>query len=195
MRSIRGLMAGLVSGVLLAGCTAISSVPAGPATVGATQVTLGREWSDVSLLMNSRSKKVRLLSIDGPLLNRLYVSDGLVVGDYLVKPAAKERPTPVIRADMSVTERIEFVTDSISAMDFQRVEAARPRAAKLDGNPAVRFDVTAKTKEGLDVKGTVLAAEVKGKTYVVIYLAPAEHYYDAMLPEVEQVMASGRVGG
>lgn len=195
MRSFRGFIAAVASGVLLAGCAAISSVPAGPAKIGSAQVTLGREWSDVSALMNGRSKKVRLLTIDGPLLNRLYISDGLSVGDHLVKPAAKERPTPVIRADMSVSERIEFVIDSISAMDFQRVEASRPRPAKLDQNAAVRFDVTAKTKEGLEVRGTALSAEVKGKTYVVIYLAPTEHYYEATLPEIESIMASGHVTG
>jgi hypothetical protein len=185
--------AGLIAtGVLLAGCAAITSAPPGPARVGGTEMTLGRQWSDVSILMPGRSKKVRVLSIDGPLLNRLYVSDGLSPGDYLIRPVQKERPTPMIRTDMTVTERIEFVTDSISAMDYQRVEASRPRPAVLDGSPAVRFDISAKSQDGLDISGAALASEVRGMTYVVIYLAPAEHYFEATLGEVESIMASVR---
>jgi hypothetical protein len=192
MRRFRAYVAALAATAALAGCAAITSVPPGPTKVGGAQVTLGREWSDISILMNGRSKKVRLLSIDGPMLNRLYVTDGLSPGDYLIKPAAKERPTPVVRADMTVTERIEFVTDSIAAMDYQRVETSRPGATTLDGQPAVRVDVAAKTKEGLDVKGAALVSQVRGKTYVVIYMAPAEHYFDATLSEVEAIMASAK---
>lgn len=190
---LRTLIVALVATSLLAGCAGITKAPAGPAKVGSTQVTLGRDWSDVSALMVGRSKKVRLLSLDGPLLNRLYVSDGLTPGDYLVKPVAKERPTPVVRADMSVSERIEFVVDSVSAMGFQRVEAGKPRPAPVGGHPGVRFDLTAKTSEGLDLAGSALAAEAGGKTYVVIYLAAAEHYYAANLSEVESIMASAQL--
>jgi hypothetical protein len=185
----------LAVAALLAGCAGITSLPPGPTRVGGTEITLGRQWSDVSILMPGRSNKVRLLSIDGPLLNRLYVTDGLVPGDYLVKPAHKEQPTPVIRADMTVSERIEFVTDSVVAMDYLRVEASRPRPATLEGQPAVRFDISATSRDGLDVKGSALASEVKGKTYVVIYLAPAEHYYEATLTEAEAIMASIKARG
>lgn len=102
--------------------------------------------------------------------------------------------TPKVRTGMTSAERIEFVTDSIAAMDFQRVEAARPRAARYGGQPAVRFDITARTSEGLDLAGAAMAAEIAGKTYVILYLAPAEHYFAANLAEVEQVMASAQPG-
>jgi hypothetical protein len=177
-------------GLLLTSCAAIKSVPAGPAKVGSAQVTLGREWSDVSLMMPGRSKKVRLLSIDGPLLNRLYLSDGLLPGDYLIKAPSKDRPTPIIRTGMSTSERIEFVADSLSAAGFLRVETSKPRAAKVDGQSGVRFDVSAKTAEGLDIAGAAVAVHAGDRTYVAIYVAPAEHYFNAVLPEVEQVFNS-----
>lgn len=180
----------------LTACASVTSAPAGALKVGAAyEVSLGREWSDISAIMVGRTKKVRLLSIDGPLLNRLYLTDGLVPGDYLIKPQAKETPTPVIRKDMSASERLEFVTDSVAALEYQKVQLVKPRPAKIGEAQGVRFDLTAQTKAGLDIRGTGVVAEKSGKTYVVLYLAPAEHYYEATLPEVESLVASARLLG
>lgn len=189
MRSFPPVLA-VVALLALAACSSISKAPAGPLKVGDSRVTLGRDWSDVSVLLPGQTKKVKVLSIDGPLLNRLYVTDGLAVGESLVKAPAKEKPTPKLRAGMNSSERMEFVADSISAMGYQRVATAKPRPAKFGGGSAVRFDITARTDDGLDVLGTGLAAEANGKSYFVLYLAPAEHYFQAALPEVEKVMAS-----
>ena len=178
--------------VALAGCASISRAPAGPLKVGASQVTLGRDWSDVSVMVPNRPKKVRVLSIDGPMLNRLYVSDALSPGDAIVRSPAKERRTPVIRADMSATERMEFVADSVSAMGYQRVETSSPRPGAYGGRPAVVFDISAKAEDGLDIAGRGLVALIDGKTHVLIYVAPAEHYFAANLTEVEQVFASAQ---
>lgn len=194
MRVIFRAIAPALAALALSACATVSSAPVGAFKVGeAYEVALGREWSDISATMANRTKKVRLLSIDGPLLNRLYLTDGLVPGDYLIKPAAKEQPTPVIRADMSASERLEFVTDSVAALEYQRVQLVRPRAAKLGEASAVRFDLNAQTKEGLEMRGTGVIAEKDGKVYVLLYLAPAEHYFAAILPEVETVMASARL--
>jgi len=189
--SKRVLIALAASAALLSACASVTSVPAGPYAMGAgRQVVLGREWSDISNIMTARPKKVRLLSIDGPLLNRLYITQGLKPGEFMVKPARREKTTPLVTANMSGTERIEFVTDSVAALDYQRVEAERPRPAKFGSADAVRFDLKAQTSEGLDVSGTALVADVGGLLYVVLYLAPTEHYYEAYLPEVERMMAS-----
>lgn len=183
----------LAAALALAACASITPVPPGPYRVGSGQeVTVGRTWSDVSALWSARPKKVRLLSVDGPLLNRLYVSDGLAPGDSLVRAQAKELPTPVVRADMSASERIEFVADSVAALEYQRVETANPRPARFGQAPAVRFDLSARTSEGLDIQGAALVAEHGGKLYVILYLAPAEHYFAAGASEVEAIMASAR---
>lgn len=188
--------AAVLSVLLLAGCASIVLAPAGPLAVGKDQqVTLGRNWSDISAVVYPRVKKVKLLTIDGPLLNRLYITEGLMVGDKVVGSVSKERPTPVVRSGMSATERMEFVADSVAAMDYQRVQTARPRPAKIGEAAGVRFDLTAQTKEGLDIQGTSVVVEHGGKLYLILYLAPAEHYFDATLPEVEQVMASARIAG
>ncbi|PTT11621.1 hypothetical protein, partial [Caulobacter sp. HMWF025] len=144
----------------------------------------------ISAIMFARPAKVRLLSMDGPLLNRLYVTDGLAPGEFMVKPMAKERPTPTYRAGMSPAEQMEFVSDSMGALEYQRVETDNPRPAKFGTADALRFDLKAKTKEGLDISATALVAEHKERLYVVLYIAPTEHYFAAELPEVETVIGS-----
>lgn len=194
MRVIFRVILPVIAALSLAACATVTSAPAGPLKVGASyDVTLGREWSDISAIMVGRNKKVRLLSVDGPLLNRLYLTDGLVPGEYLIKPLRKEHPTPTIRKDMSASERLEFVSDSVAALDYQRVQLVKPRPAKFGAASAVRYDLTAQTKEGLDIKGTGVVGEAGGKVYVILYLAPAEHYFAASLAEVETILGSARL--
>jgi hypothetical protein len=176
-----------------AGCAAVSSAPAGAFQVGAGyNVTLQHEWSDISQIMVARPKNVRLLSLDGPLLNRVYLSDGLAPGDFLVKPSSKEKPTPTYQKGMAPTELVEFVANSVSALDYERVETSGLRPAKLAGVDGLRFDIKAKTREGLEIAGTAAVAESSGKLYVILYLAPREHYFQASLAEVESMIGSAK---
>lgn len=177
----------------LAACTTVTLAPAGPYVVGSQSVTLGRSWSDISIIMWGRPKHVRLLSIDGPLLNRLYIADGLTSGQFLVKPMKKERPTPTWKTGMSPSEQVEFVADSVSALDYQRVETAELRPVKVGGVDGMRFDISAKTAEGLDISGIAQVAESGGRLYLILYLAPSEHYFGAQRAEVESVMTSARL--
>ena len=181
--------------LFVSACAGVTSAPMGAFKVGDRyEVTLGREWSDISQIMNGRPKNVRLLSLDGPMLNRLYLSDGLAPGEFLVKPAAKEKPTPTYQKGMSPTELVEFVSDSVAALDYQRVETKGLRPTKLAGSDGLRFEIAAKTREGLEISGTAEVAEAGGKLYVILYLAPQEHYFQAILPEVESVMGSAKRG-
>ncbi|OYW98465.1 MAG: hypothetical protein B7Z12_19810 [Caulobacter vibrioides] len=121
--------------LMLAGCAAVTSAPAGTLKVGKASVTLSREWSNVSA----------------------------------IAPA---------------------LADSVAAMDYQRVEILRPRPGKFKDRSAVRFDLTAQTSDGLEISGTALVAEQAGRIHIILYLAPAEHYFGASLADVESVIAS-----
>jgi hypothetical protein len=179
----------------LSGCATITLVPAGAYAVGGQSVTLGRSWSDISIIQPGRPKNVRLLSIDGPLLNRLYIADGLSDGQFLVKPLKKERPTPTWKTGMSPSEQVEFIADSVSAMDYQRVETDGLRPAKVGSVDGLRFEISAKTAEGLDISGLAQVAESGGKLFLILYLAPSEHYFGAQKAEVESIMASAKIAG
>ena len=192
LRKVSTLIATL-SVLLLSACQTVSTAPVGDYRPGTGyQVALSHPWNDISNIMNERSKKVTLLSMDGPLLNRLYLTDGLVPGDFMIKPVSKEKPTPIYRKDMSVAERVEFVSDSITAMSYQRVETSNLRPAKFGNDPAYRFDFTAKTVDGLDMSGLAYLAQVQGKLYVIIYVAPTEHYFADLKGDVEAIFNSLR---
>jgi hypothetical protein len=178
----------------LGACVSIGDVPAGDFASGGHHVTLGRQWSEITTLMPAHAKQMKVLSVDGPLLNRLYIVDGLPEGAWLIRAVSRDKPTPVVRKAMSARERIEFVADNVAAFGYQDVQTARPRPAKAGDVDAVRFDLTARTTEGLEISGTAQVAQKDGKLFLILYLAPAEHYYAALLPEVETVMGSMHIG-
>lgn len=185
---------GLVLALALTACATGSSAPTGPYRVGsAYTVTLGQNWSDVSRMLANSARDVRMLTIDGPILNRLYMVGGIEPGAYIVRPDRRETPTPIYRADMADTELVEFIGDSIAALGYQRPEASNLRPATLAAYPGVRFDVTTQTPEGLNVRGTALVARSGDRLNAMFFLAPTEHYYGATLPEVERVFASAAV--
>jgi hypothetical protein len=183
------LASAMALSVVLAGCETIALAQAGPFAMGdGKTVTLRRAWSDVSILAPKRQKKVRLLSIDGPALNLLYLAQGLAPGEGLLKPASKAERVPVYRADMSPSELVEFVTDSLSALGYQRPQTAKLRPGRLVGADGLRMDITAYTKDGLEISGLAQVSETGGKLYLALYLAPAEHYFAATLPDVDAML-------
>lgn len=182
------------SALSLSACAAITLAPAGDYAVGkGAHVTLDRNWSEMSAIMRNTAKKVKLLTLDGHLLNRLYLTDGLVDGDPLVGPLRREAITPVYRSEMSLTEQVEFVAESVTALEYERVETSRVRPTEVSGQRGARFDIAARTKQGLDVRGVGQVVAKNDKLFVAIYLAPAEHYYGAGLASAEAAMSSFRL--
>lgn len=181
--------------LLLSACAGMPKAVSGPYAVGKSySVNLDRQWADVTPILVSKPKGVRLLSIDGPLLNQLWITEGLADGAHLVKPLAKEAPTPMFRADMSESELIEFMSDSLIALDLQRLEMRRATPAKFGAADGLRLEWTGKTKEGLDMSALALVAEHNSKLHIILFVAPSEHYFGAQRANVEQIMASATLG-
>jgi hypothetical protein len=177
----------------LSGCAIKPALaPKGSFAAGGLRTTLGRDWSDISKLYPMRAKKVSILTIDGTELNLLFVSDGLThENPLMISPSRGDRknaPAPRGKVGMSLSEQIEFVASSVAALEYQKVETANPHPVTLSGIRGVRFELTAKTRNGLDIKGMAQAVSKGKQTYYVVYLAPAEHYYEASLKDALTVM-------
>ena len=87
--------------VALVGCATNSGEVMGAYTrVGSFNVNFGRRWSDITFMLASRPRNMRLLSIDGPLLNRLYLV-ALEPGESLLRPRDNDTPRPIYRATPS----------------------------------------------------------------------------------------------
>lgn len=182
--------ASLLTAALALSACATSSLSGAYAPGKAYAVTLGQNWSDITQLMRARSPNVKLLSIDGPYLNRLYLASALKPGDYMLRPERDETPTPIYRADMADTELVEFIADNVSALGYLRPETSNLRPQNFGAARGVRFDIAAQTSEGLNMSGTALVARQGENLNAMLYLAPSEHYYAAHLPDVENVFAS-----
>ncbi len=184
----RGVLAATLGGVVAAGCASSGGLRSGTYTnVGTFNITLPREWSDITFMLPNRPRNMRMLSIDGPLLNRLYLAS-LAPGESLLRPRDRDTPRPTFRTDMSDTELVEFVTDCV-AVEYQSPAAGALRPQTFAGQPGVRFDLTAQTAEGLNISGTSLVARANDRLHMLLFLAPSEHYYGAMLPEIETIFA------
>jgi hypothetical protein len=193
-----GVTAALAATLLSACASAPPLVPAGKLTVAsAYSVNLDRNWADVSKLFYRRAPKVRILSIDGVLLNRLYVSDGLTSSDPLmVSPLQGDttnHPAPRGKAGMSLSEQMEFVAGSVSELDYQKVETRNPQPVTIGDRKGVRFEFTARTTDGLNMRGLAQAVSDKGLSYYIVYIAPEEHYYGATLSNVKAAMDSAKL--
>lgn len=187
------LAVGLIATLGLQACTTVTLAPAGPYKAGAnTTYSLGQPWNDYGMF-GGQSKGVRLLTLDGPLLNRLYLSEGIKDGGSIQKSFVKERPTPVYRKGSSATELVEFVADSVEAMGYEGVETSGIRRAEVAGRQGIQFDLMGRTPNGLNIKGLGQVLEVDGLLYVALYLAPEEHYFEANLSEVKGILASLRI--
>lgn len=189
--------AGAISLALgLASCAATPVLaPKGDFNSG-QKVTLDRDWSDVSTIYVSNNKKTRMLTLDGFALNRLYISDGLGANDpFLIGPQGNRAsdPAPVGGDSPSLSEQISYMERAIATLGFLSVEAKSPKPIDLGGVRAVRFELSMRTKEGLNYKALAQATTHKGKAYYILYLAPEVHYYDLSLKNAVAAMDTAKL--
>lgn len=187
----RGLIAAVAGGALAAGCAGISLVRAGSYKVKGTAfaVTLVRPWSDMTAL-SMQPRGVRVLSLQGLQLNQLFLA-GIAPGNSLIRVADRDTPRPTYRTDMSETELVEFVIDSLATAEYQDPQASALRPQTLAGAPGVRFDISTRLPTGLNISGTALAAKgARDNLHLLMFLAPSEYYYGAYASEIDAVFAS-----
>lgn len=186
----RSLFVAAAGSALLAGCATIKLAPAGTFKGGNLAVTLSRPWSDLSAT-GMQPPGVHLLTIDGVMLNQLYVAT-IEPGGSLIKIADRDTPRPTYRSDMGDTEMVEFVIDTLATFGYQEPTSTALRPQQLAGQPGVRFDITCRTQPGLNIAGTALVARSGNDLNLLLFLAPAEHYYGAFASDVDAVFASAR---
>ncbi|MEQ1812221.1 MAG: hypothetical protein ABL889_19995 [Terricaulis sp.] len=186
----RGVILGAVGSLAVSGC-ATGGLVSGQIKSGSITTQLQREWSDITFMLPPpRPRNVKMFSIDGPLLNRLYVAT-LAEGGSLLRPRDRDTPRPVYRSDMSDNEIVEFIVDCV-AQEYIQPEATALRPQSLGSAPGIRFDISTRTDEGLGISGTALAASISGRLGLLLFLAPTEHYYGALASDVDAICASAR---
>lgn len=158
----------------------------------AFSVGLERAWADASR-STRLSRHVHLFTIHGAALESLYLVGGLKSGDPLWTPAHGDE-NPRYRADFSRSEIVEFVNASLVARGYVAVTPHNIRPAALAGQDGVRFDIEMQTADGLDVSGAALAAQSGDRLNLILFTAPREHFYPALMPEIERMLIAAASG-
>ena len=172
-------------------------VPAGEFGQGQI-VRLDRAWSDYSPLQGVyfAKTKVKFLTIDGALLNRLYISEGLSEKDPLFRKTNfedKYNPAPRPSKEMSLLEQMEFVSKSLNELEYIKVSTNSPKSVTIAGERGVRFGLEMQTSDGLIMRGLAQAFRKNSLNYYIIYIAPNIHYYEANLASVNAAMDSATI--
>ncbi|MCI5046275.1 MAG: hypothetical protein MRY59_02140 [Aquisalinus sp.] len=153
------------------------------------QVTLGKSWT--ALPFDARTN-LQEMTIDGVLLNVLVLGTDISDGDALIYSADPKKLVPRFRAGMTDREIVEFLRDSLEYNGLVDVKISNLRPDEFPPETGVRFNFTTKTQIGLAMKGDGKAVIFDDKLFFLLFVAPAEYYYDLHADEVESIFDSAR---
>lgn len=175
----------LLSAFSAAGCASLRDPAPGVFRVGdGLSVRLDRVWSDFT---PSGARRMRLLSQNGPTLDRLYLVGGLKPGEGLTN---RPRGAGLYKSASAAKELPAFIAASVNALGFTVPALSSCRPAPFGGATGWRIDIATTTGDGLAFSGAALYAQTGERLNVILYLAATEHYFAAGLASVEAIMAS-----
>ena len=191
---IRALFRGLLAAtllLLLAACAGAGGrlQVAGDARVFDMQLDTGLDWARI------RSPRQETWTIDGTPLNQLTIISRIKPREHVFLNARERRGRPDgpwFRPGMRPDEVRDIVLDGLRGAGWANVRASELRPAKFGAVPGLRFDLDLDNPTGLIYKGMVTAAEREGRLTVLVWIAPAEHYYGRDAEAVSRMFDSLR---
>ena len=171
---------------LLVGCVQYNLVTLERRDLGGFSVEPQIEWSTIE------QGGIEIWTVHGTGLEAIYFADGIEDGDPFFERrfGESEKELPLFRSDMTANEAMEFVIDTLSISGAGEVRAMGLRPNPFGAHEGFRFDIDYLGTTGLDGRGMALGAVIDGKLYLMLYLAPAEHYFDAYGGPVEAMFES-----
>jgi len=173
--------------LLLTGCSTYSLVEPRRTAIGDLYTVEPQiAWSAV------RMGKMEIWTVDGPSLQELAFIKGLRDGEPLVEGKARDK-RPQFKKNMTASDLMEFVVDSVSMMGGQQIAAKNLRPIPFGNVPGFRFDLSFSTQEGLEKDAVVAGAIVKDRLYLIHYSGTRAYYYPKYQAHVEQIIDSIRM--
>jgi hypothetical protein len=152
----------------------------------AFSVRLERPWIDITAPAELPTRGMHLLTIHGVAFERLYLIGTLEPGRALVS-TPRGKPRLLFRQDFTPTEFVEFLEASLSELGYVRISLHDVRPALLRGQQGVQFEASMQTFDGLDMSAALLAAQEGDHLNAILFLAPTEHYYPNLAPEIRRM--------
>ena len=171
----------------LTGCAAPTLVGPGVVRVDGLQLQTPIAWSQ-----RGQSGE-RQWTIDGPLLNALEIYTRVKPGELLFDlPSARQREGIRYRKGMSELELQELVADGLLAASVVDIQLLDLRPARLGEAPAVEFELAFANAAGLRYQALALASQTDDELTLLLFYAPAEHYFPRDREQVRAVLRSAR---
>jgi len=183
-------------GMIAAPAMANSLISPGPQTKIARSTLSANptyEWNKLSL---RGGKNVEIWTIDGDQLNKIAFYGAIQVGKPLYREVdKKERPLPRVTPNMLITDIPTLLESSYrSQFSVSQMSIDSQEPMLVGGYQGIRFNYTF-TRQDEDVvrKGEAVGAFVKDRLYLVVYEAPAIHFFDKDIEKFRQLAATVRM--
>jgi len=187
----------LLGALLCIGCAPpqFELVPAGVTRVGVSRLLVnpGMPWNHVPFADDQR-KWETVWTQNGPLLDVLSLVGGLPEGKTLIKSYEDDLvQVPAFRADMSAEDLESMVRASYLARGIQAFDVEPPSPAQFMGGDGVRFGFRYTPEGGTARRGICVMRTVDKTLYALTLDAESTHYFGALLPEFERLVASAKL--
>lgn len=191
--SVQRRIATLALVALTAGCGATNLVRTGPAEVARTiAVETPVEWARFA----AGASGIEWWTRDGILLNRLQFGAGIEAGQHVFtrRKAPRRQPEgPYFQPGLDANAIAQLIVDAWRADGFVDPAISALRPARFGDAEGLRFEARMSNADGLVYRASVLAAERERRLYYLIYLAPAEYYYERDLGHAERVFETATI--
>lgn len=160
---------------------------------GTIAITPGLDWNRSSMRPSRRSEA---WTRDGINLNELTFFGAIEDGEPILRQGwASAEKLPRFKKDMLPTDIAELLeATNRMVLESSVFKLGKIEPAKLGSHDGVRFGYTyAAQNEDIERRGEATAAIVEGRLYLVNYVAPSLHYFDAYLPEVRAMVAGATI--
>ena len=175
--------------MILSSCAQYSLVKQQRTAVGDLYVEPQIPWSSHSI-----SSKVKVWTVDGPRLERIHFVTGLEEDEVLFEGKDEEKK-PRFHKNMTPSEIMEFVVDSMTLAGLQKIEATNLRPEKFGTIGGFRFEMSFLSEKGLEEQGFVCGAVVERKLYLIMYSGSKAYYFPKYKDHVERMIESIEVKG
>ena len=186
MRLIQSLI--LLLGAALAGCTQITLVePDKPATVGTgINVMPQVRWNQIA-----PRKGETIWTQNGPTIDSVYFLTGVTDGKPLYPlNGMRDADVGVFRTNMLPNDVQDLVVGTMQKEGYYNVRAGSLAPCPFGAVTGFCFDLDFATKDGLVMRGKVLAAKRGDTLNLFEFRAPSEYYCGTLSPTVDKVFAS-----
>lgn len=146
------------------------------------------EWNRSSLRPSRRSEA---WTRDGVNLNELTFFGAIADGESILRQGnVSTEKLPKFKSDMLPTDISEmFEATNRMVLQSPVFKMGKVEPAKLGTHDGVRFSYSYSAQaEDIERRGEAVSAIVDGKLYIVNFVAPSLHYFDASIDEVRKMV-------